>query len=77
MDVVSVQIVSTAVILVYIWIIRAEVRDMHEENVKNTADFQRNRDIFRQERIRRDIAGLRERVTRLERQAGCSWKSWS
>ena len=77
MDIVSVQIISTSVILVYIWIIRAEVRDMHEENVKSNADFQRNRDIFWQERIRRDIAGLRERMTRLERQVGCSWKSWS
>ncbi len=77
MDIVSVQIISTSVILVYIWIIRAEVRDMHEENVESNADFQRNRDIFRQERIHRDIAGLRERITRLERQVGCSRESQS
>ena len=77
MDIVSIQIILTAVILVYIWIIQAKVRDMHEENVKNHADFQQDLDTSRQERICRDIAGLCERITWLERQIGRSSKSRS
>ena len=72
MDFVSIQIISTATILVYIWIIKTEIRDMREEIAESRADFQRDRDIFRQERIQREIAGLRERMTRLERQVGRS-----
>lgn len=72
MDFVSIQIILTAVILVYIWIIKTEIRDMREEMAESRADFQRDRDIFRQERIRREIAGLREHMTRLERQVNRS-----
>lgn len=75
MDFVSIQIISTVVILVYMWIIRAKIRDIREEIAESCADLQRDRDIFRQERIQREIAGLRERTTRLERQVGRSWKS--
>ena len=75
MDFVSIQIISTATILVYIWIIKTEIRDMREEIAESRADFQRNRDIFRQERIRRDIADLRNRMIRLERQVNRSRES--
>lgn len=75
MDFVSIQIISTATILVYIWIIKTEIRDMREEIAESRADFQRNRDIFRQERIRRDIADLRDRMIRLERQVNRSRES--
>lgn len=77
MDFVSIQIILTAVILVYIWIIKTEIRDMREEMAESRADFQRDRDIFRQERIRREIAGLREHMTRLERQVNRSRASRS
>lgn len=75
MDFVSIQIISTATILVYIWIIKTEIRDMREEIAESRADFQRDRDIFRQERIRRDIADLRDRMIRLERQVNRSRES--
>lgn len=77
MDFVSIQIISTVVILVYMWIIRTKIRDIREEIAESRADFQRNRDIFRQERIRREIAGLRDRMIRLERQVNRSRESRS
>ncbi|MCY4611085.1 MAG: hypothetical protein OXC38_05240 [Gammaproteobacteria bacterium] len=66
MEIIPIQIISTVVILVYIWVIKTDIRDWREEIAESRADFQRDRDIFRQERIRRDIADLRERMVRVE-----------
>lgn len=68
--IVSIQAILTTIILVYIWVIKTEIRDWREEIAESRADFQRDREIFRQERIRRDIADLRGRMSRVERQVG-------
>ena len=77
MEIISIQIIPTVVILVYIWVIKTDIRDWREEIAQSRANFQRDRDIFRQERIRRDIADLRERMIRIERQVGRSQASRS
>lgn len=77
MDIVSVHIILNTVVLAYIWVIKAEIRDWCGEIAESRADFQRDREIFWQERIRKDITDLRERMTRMERQAGHSQASQS
>ena len=75
MEIISIQIVLTAVILVYIWIIKVDIRDWREEMAESRVEFQRDRDISRQERIRRDITDLRKRMIWMERQVGRSQAS--
>ena len=70
MDIVSVHIILNTGVLAYIWVIKAEIRDWCGEIAESRADFQRDRDIFRQERIRRDIADLRKRMVRVENFVG-------
>ena len=77
MDIVSVHIILNMVVLVYIWVIKTEIRDWCGEIAESRADFQRDREIFRQERIRRDIADLRKCMVRVERQVTRSRESQS